>query len=566
MTGDHILTLYPLRTDILDRVLEKIPGNAAGISISTIPGPGYYAKLKHLRSIRAGTVYLPIISETDRASQALLQFLSLFIPARSRIIIGSSFQMRPVRVGAALVAGFTEALLSVAATLRLFITWLHACRLQAVPRVAASDNGIESLLYVQTNAPSGVSIGGAATHSRGVIGAFLKLGYKVDLLSAELPASLPDSPSLTFRQVDYPTRTYLLGEINHHAHNRRVIKRGRLLAGDRYGFIYQRSSLAGFAGVIFSRLWKRPLVIEFNGSELTVARLWGRPLTFGRLASRVEEVCLRHAHLVVTVSTLLRDELIAKGVDEKRIVCHANGVDTDEFSPDRFDAVAIAEARDRIGIASDAIIVTFVGTFGPWHGAEVMADALRTMVETNPDRVEQSKIHVLFIGDGARRAAVENIVVDRNLLPRRTFTGLVDPAEMPMYLAASDILVSPQVGNADGSGFFGSPTKLFEYLASGRPVIASDLDQIGAVLSGCPTVAELSPSASAPTADQCGVLVTPGDPGELAQAIWFLAENPEWRRAAGVHARRIAETCLTWKQHVTSVITGLRRALSVEVD
>ena len=61
-------------------------------------------------------------------------------------------------------------------------------------------------------------------------------------------------------------------------------------------------------------------------------------------------------------------------------------------------------------------------------------------------------------------------------------TGIVPQKDAPKYLVASDILVSPHIPNADGSRFFGSPTKLFEYMAMGKAIIASDLEQIGEIL------------------------------------------------------------------------------------
>ena len=63
-----------------------------------------------------------------------------------------------------------------------------------------------------------------------------------------------------------------------------------------------------------------------------------------------------------------------------------------------------------------------------------------------------------------------------------TLTGMIFFIRVSQYLAAYDILVSPHVPNSDGAPFFGSPTKLFEYMTTGKGIVASNLDQIGEVL------------------------------------------------------------------------------------
>ncbi len=102
------------------------------------------------------------------------------------------------------------------------------------------------------------------------------------------------------------------------------------------GFIYQRMSIGNISGVTLSRRFKLPLVLEYNGSEAWVARNWGQPLVFQRLAEDTEECALRHAHLVVTVSDVLKDELIARGVEPERIVMYPNCIDPAMFDPARF--------------------------------------------------------------------------------------------------------------------------------------------------------------------------------------------------------------------------------------
>jgi len=77
------------------------------------------------------------------------------------------------------------------------------------------------------------------------------------------------------------------------------------------------------------------------------------------------------------VSEALRDELFARGVEPERVVWHPNGVGPSAFDPDRFDAAERNALRDRYGIPYDATLVTFVGTFGQWHGVDVLARTIR---------------------------------------------------------------------------------------------------------------------------------------------------------------------------------------------
>ena len=90
------------------------------------------------------------------------------------------------------------------------------------------------------------------------------------------------------------------------------------------------------------------------------------------------------------------------------------------------------------------------------------------------------------------------------------FTGAVLPDKVAAYLDASDILVSPHIPMPDGSRFFGSPTKLFEYMARGKCIVASRLEQLAEVLEH----------------DRTAWLVSPGSVRELAGAILNLGKNP----------------------------------------
>ena len=111
-------------------------------------------------------------------------------------------------------------------------------------------------------------------------------------------------------------------------------------------------------------------------------------------------------------------------------------------------------------------MIGFIGTFGPWHGAEVLARAFGALIERYPRY--RSDVRLLMIGDGVKMPEVRAALDRGGVTDLTTLTGIVAQAEGPSYLAACDILASPHVANADGTPFFGSPTKLFEYMAMGK--------------------------------------------------------------------------------------------------
>jgi glycosyltransferase involved in cell wall biosynthesis len=121
------------------------------------------------------------------------------------------------------------------------------------------------------------------------------------------------------------------------------------------------------------------------------------------------------------------------------------------------------------------------------------------------------------------------------------FTGSLPSHKVAEYLDASDILVSPHIPMADGSRFFGSPTKLFEYMAMGKGIVASRLEQLAEVLEH----------------DRTAWLITPGSVDELAQAILRLALDPAKREALGDAARRAAVERHSWARNVSWALSDI---------
>ena len=106
-----------------------------------------------------------------------------------------------------------------------------------------------------------------------------------------------------------------------------------LLGSRSPAFVYQRYSLNNYTGVKLARRYNVPFVLEFNGSEIWVARNWGKALKYEPLSVRIESLNLTAADLVVVVSKAIKEELIGQGINSAKILVNPNGVNPDRYAP-----------------------------------------------------------------------------------------------------------------------------------------------------------------------------------------------------------------------------------------
>ena len=186
-------------------------------------------------------------------------------------------------------------------------------------------------------------------------------------------------------------------------------------------------------------------------------------------------------------------------------------------------------------------MVGFIGTMGPWHGAEVLARAFGELVAANPSY--RDSVRLLMIGDGVKMGEVTAALDATGVRDLTVLTGIVPQADGPRYLAACDILASPHVPNLDGTPFFGSPTKLFEYMAMGKGIVASDLDQVGEILEH----------------GRAAQMAVPGSVASLVEGLQVLIDDSGRRLQLGAEARRLAVERHSWREHTRRIIEALQQ-------
>ena len=387
-----------------------------------------------------------------------------------------------------------------------------------------TSDGHPNITYIRASPGPGTQAGGAASHMNGFVNAATKLGAYLSLISNDEIAGL-DQEKVPLKII-WPRPVGSTRAAFDIYNNLLFTQRAIAEIEGRPDFIYQRYSRFSFAGVAASLKLRRPLFLEYNGSEVWVGRYWDHVGSLNVLA-RYERLNLKAAAYIFVVSEVVRQDLLRAGVDDDKIVVNPNGVDVERFRP----GIGGERVRQEFGIAPDETLVGFVGTFGPWHGVETLATAITLIPQNEP-------VRFLLIGSGALSATVEEILRAGGAEQRAIIAGSVPHERVATLLDACDVLVSPHIPLQDGSEFFGSPTKLFEYMAMGKAIIASRLGQI----------------ADALTDETSALLVEPGNVQHLTQALLRLGKSPDLRQRLGAAARIEAIRNYTWTHNAERVL------------
>jgi glycosyltransferase involved in cell wall biosynthesis len=247
------------------------------------------------------------------------------------------------------------------------------------------------------------------------------------------------------------------------------------------------------------------------------------------------------------VSQVLKDDLVAQGFDAHTIVVNPNGVDTQQFNP----AVLCDERksiRGQLGL-QDRFVFGFVGSFSAWHGIETIAQMIPSVCRACP------QAHFLLIGSGPLQGWLqEELKKNGNGSDAVTLLGIVPQAQAKNYLAACDAFLSPTKQNQDGSRFFGSPTKMFEYMSLGKPIIASDLEQLSDLLYPALRINGVDETCE----NKVGILVPADDvQGFISAAITLIKMSEVDRVQLGNYARRKAIEQYSWSDHTKKIMDAV---------
>jgi glycosyltransferase involved in cell wall biosynthesis len=229
---------------------------------------------------------------------------------------------------------------------------------------------------------------------------------------------------------------------------------------------------------------------------------------------------------VVTISDRLKQRFVNGGVPAEKVVVLQDGVDLDQFAT----APEQSAAREETGLPPDEDIVAYVGSLFADKGIDEILAVADRLPEALVVLVGGREAQVTEWREFAAEHGVENV----------RFEGFVDHSAVPTYLAAADVLVMPYRTDREVSLMdieTTSPLKLFEYMASGRPIVSTDIPAIARTVDHGETA----------------LLAPPNDTAAFARYVQRLLDDPELAAGIGTAARK-AVGSYSWARRCERIV------------
>ncbi len=301
-----------------------------------------------------------------------------------------------------------------------------------------------------------------------------------------------------------------------------------------FDFVYERYSLWSYSGMEYAQKMGIPGILEVN-APLILEQEKHRGLVARQQAEAVARRVFQAATVIIAVSREIKEYVSQYVIDKDKIQVIPNGVNSQRFSPtgsgEQYPAVKRQGLRSlRQNTPSSArFTVGFVGSLKPWHGLPILIDGFARFHRNHPNT------RLLIVGDGTERDRLLQEIASKNLESAVHLTGAVPPETVPHWLAQMDVAVAPYPQSED---FYFSPLKVYEYMAAGLPVVASNIGQIAEVIDDGVN----------------GLLLTPGDETALADALEQLWRSPSLRSNLGNSAHEKILQNHTWERVVEKIL------------
>jgi len=229
---------------------------------------------------------------------------------------------------------------------------------------------------------------------------------------------------------------------------------------------------------------------------------------------------------IITISAGLKEVLIKNCFSKEKVIIAHDGVDASRI----FDETSLPTNKDadrsKLNLPQDKKIVVYVGSFYERKGIYILADAAKILGD---------EVLIVALGGNEKELNRMKNYLDSNSITNFKMIGY-NVKEAAIYQSVADVLVLPNTSREKVSELYTSPLKLFSYMASRRPIVASDLPSLREVLS-----------------ENNAILVKPDSPSDLAMGIKKIISNPELANKLSTRAFTDVEE-YTWDKRAEKIL------------
>lgn len=277
----------------------------------------------------------------------------------------------------------------------------------------------------------------------------------------------------------------------------------------------------GFIGAVLCKVYKLPLVITMQGSDMFIAKQ-------NPLFKLMVLWTLKHTAMVTSVTPTFLPELAALGVPKEKRCLIPNGVDPEVFPPPSHKQ--LTALRKKLSIPAENLIIFALGRIVLKKGFDILIQALPLIKQ------KIAGVTLIIGGDGTDLTRLKTVAKELKVSDSVRFTGTISRADVPVYFHLCDIFTLPAIfdpkGNVDGC-----PNVILEAMACGKPVVASGI-------SGIPVVVKSGAT---------GILVEEKNVTQLAEAlVALLTDKPKREQFGRAGQQRILNE-LTWDKVIEQI-------------
>lgn len=267
--------------------------------------------------------------------------------------------------------------------------------------------------------------------------------------------------------------------------------------------------------VVYGRDELPLLFASFAGFPIVWESHTGRTHLLARLVAN-------RAKNIVVISEGLATLYRSVNVPEQKIIVAHDGVDLEQFSI----STSSGEARKLLGVSQDARVAMYVGALEEWKGYRTFLEASTFLP------------NMVFVVIGGSRSQISAL---SQAYPTVVFIGTKPYKDLPRYQRAADILVVPNTMSDVVSSTYTSPLKVFAYMTSEVPIVASDVPSIREVLD-----------------EQTAYFFEPDQPKKLAEKIAEITHSPNEAAVRALQARKVVEH-YTWDARANTIMSVIEK-------